>query len=104
MNLYDDNDGKFPDDADVQVRYPLTDRQSAAGRMVWPWVDGYVVGQCGPNEWDICVDGADPIDHDEHGEPLYPLVFRDASELRLTGPHAAVARIAEELAEQEDAA
>ncbi|MBW6432709.1 hypothetical protein KZ829_03010 [Actinoplanes hulinensis] len=100
MNLYDDNDGRFPDDADVKVRYPLTDRQVDAGRTVWPWVTGYIVGQCGPDEWDVCVDGADPVDHDVDGEPLYPLVFRDASELHLTEP----GRAADLIAEQEDAA
>jgi hypothetical protein len=100
MNLYDDNDGQFPDDADVKVRYPLTAEQYDGDRAAWPWVDGYIAGQCGPNEWDVCVTGADPVDHDDGG-PLYPLVFRDASEIRLTGLHAAVARIADQLAARE---
>ncbi len=102
MNLYDDNDGRFPDDADVKVRFPLTTDQHHGDRMAWPWVDGYIAGQCGPDEWDVCVTGTDPIDHDDNGGPLYPLVFRDATEVRLTGLRAAVARIAEQLAEQED--
>lgn len=104
MNLYDPNDGRFPDDADVKVRFPLTDRQMAAGRATWPWVDGYVAGQCGPNEWDICVTGADPVDYDEDGEPLFPLVFRDSSEIRRDDLLRAVERLADHLAEQEDAA
>jgi hypothetical protein len=104
VNLYADNDGRFPDDADVHVRYPLTDDQHHGDRATWPWVNGYIAGQCGPDEWDVCVTGAEPVDQDDDGGPLYPLVFRDASELRLTGLHAAVARIAEQSAEQEDEA
>ncbi|WP_033345592.1 hypothetical protein [Catenuloplanes japonicus] len=103
MNLYDTNDGRFPDDADVKVRFPLTDRQMAAGRDTWPWVDGYVAGQCGPDEWDICVTGGEPVDHDEDGEPLFPLVFRDASEIRRDALFRAVDRIAGELAEHDAA-
>ncbi|OJF10216.1 hypothetical protein [Couchioplanes caeruleus] len=81
MNLYAENDGSFPDESAVEVRYPLTDEQCNGDRDTWPWVPGYILGQCGPNEWDVCVDGARPTG-DENGEPLYPCVFRDASEIR----------------------
>lgn len=81
MSLYETNDGRFPDESDVVVRFPLTDEQRA-DRGTWPWVRGYVAGQCGPNEWDVVVEGAGPVDHDGDGEPLYPSVFRDSSEIR----------------------
>lgn len=80
MNLYATNDGRFPDDSDVKIRYPLTDDQAARGN--WPWVSGWIAGQCGPNEWDIVVEGAGPTSYDADGEPLYSAAFRDASEIR----------------------
>jgi hypothetical protein len=86
MSLYMDNDGRFPDDAAVMVRYPLPSTPADADRAVWPWVPGHVLGQCGPNEWHIVVDGppelAEPHPDDPDGEPLFPACFRDASELR----------------------
>ena len=81
MSVYETNDGRFPDESDVETRYPLTEEQYQGDRAAWPWVAGYVLGQCGPDEWDICVDGAPPSGY-EHGEPVYPCVFRDASEIR----------------------
>lgn len=80
MNLYAPNDGRFPDDSDVEIRYPLTNEQVERGE--WPWVPGWIAGQCGPNEWDIVVEGAGPTSYDADGEPLYTAAFRDASEIR----------------------
>jgi len=102
VNLYAANDGRFPDDSDVQIRYPLTDDQ--AERSTWPWVPGWIAGQCGPDEWDIVVEGAGPTSYDEDGEPLYSAAYRNATEIRHTGLRRAVDRIADRLAEQEDAA
>lgn len=82
MSLYDDNDGRFPDDSDVLVRWPLTAEQSAGDRAAWPWVPGWIAGQCGPDEWDVVVEGASLVDHDSDGEPLFPKAFRDSSEIR----------------------
>ena len=45
----------FPDDSEVEVRYPLTPEQEAGDRAAWPWLPGRVVQQCGPDEWQICV-------------------------------------------------
>lgn len=89
MSAYEDNDGRFPDDSPVLVRYPLDD--PPGDRADWPWVPGHVLGhvlgQCGPDEWWVVVDGDDRLaEYDPTGEdpdgPLYPLCFRDSSELR----------------------
>ena len=45
----------FPEDSWVEVRYPLTSEQEHADRAAWPWLTGWVVSQCGPGEWEICV-------------------------------------------------
>ncbi|RSM59476.1 hypothetical protein DMB66_27720 [Actinoplanes sp. ATCC 53533] len=82
VNLYEPNDGRFPDESSVGVRFPLTDEQRHGDRAGWPWVPGWIAGQCGPNEWDVVVEGAAPVDHDTDGGPLYPAVFRDSSEIR----------------------
>jgi hypothetical protein len=37
----------------VQVRYPLTREQEHADRAGWPWLPGWVVSVCGPDEWEI---------------------------------------------------
>jgi hypothetical protein len=80
MNFYETNDGRFPDDSDVEIRYPLTDDQTE--RAAWPWVAGWIAGQCGPNEWDIVVEGAGRTSYDDNGEPLYSAAYHDASEIR----------------------
>lgn len=94
---YDPNDGRFPDEAQVGVRYParLVDGEwvpvVGVDRDEWPWLPGTVVGQCGPEEWQVRVDvdelAEDDVEDqvDGNGRPLlwYPAVFRDASELRV---------------------
>lgn len=94
---YETNDGRFPDEAQIEVRYPagLVDgewtRAVCLDRDEWPWLPGTVLGQCGPNEWHVRVDvdelaeDDDGDQVDEDGEPVrwYPACFRDASELRL---------------------
>ena len=75
------NDGRFPDDAEVEARYPL------AGQMVrdeWPWLPATILRQCGPNEWYVRIDVDELAEPDELGDDLmwYPACFRDASELR----------------------
>ncbi|MEV6892722.1 hypothetical protein [Kribbella sp. NPDC051137] len=79
MNLYPDNDGRFPEDSLVFTRYPLTDETPP--REEWPWVPGIVLGQCGPNEWHIAIDVPELIEH-EDGYDWSPACFRDSSELR----------------------
>ncbi len=72
----------FPDMDPVEVRYPLTPEQEQGDRAAWPWLPGWVVAQCGPDEWQVCVETPELAVPDEAGEPTYPLCFRDASELR----------------------
>ena len=43
----------LPEDSWVQVRYPLTREQEHADRAGWPWLPGWVVSVCGPDEWEI---------------------------------------------------
>ena len=45
----------YPEDSWVEVRYPLTGEQEHGDRAAWPWLPGWVVAQCGPDEWEICV-------------------------------------------------
>ena len=71
----------FPEDSWVEVRYPLTREQEHADRDAWPWLPGWVVSVCGPDEWQICVQAPELATQDE-GETWYPVCFRDASELR----------------------
>jgi hypothetical protein len=43
----------LPEDSWVQVRYPLTREQEHADRAGWPWLPGWMVSVCGPDEWEI---------------------------------------------------
>jgi hypothetical protein len=72
----------FPDDSPVEVRYPLTSQQEHGDRAAWPWLPGWVVSRCGPDEWQICVQAPELAIEDQDGEATYPLCFRDSSELR----------------------
>ena len=51
----EDNDGRFPDEAPVLTPYPLTPEQAHGDRAAWPWLRGWIVSQCGPDEWEVCV-------------------------------------------------
>ena len=72
----------FPEDSWVEVRYPLTSEQKDTDRAAWPWLLGWVVSVCGPDEWEICVQAPElAIQHE--GEDWYPTCFRDSSEIRM---------------------
>ena len=71
----------FPEDSWVEVRYPLTKEQELADRAAWPWLPGWVVSICGPDEWEICVQTPE-LAAEHEGEAVYPVCFRDSSELR----------------------
>jgi hypothetical protein len=43
----EDNDGKFPDESPVEVRYSRSKQEERADRGTWPWLPGSVVEQCG---------------------------------------------------------
>src|SRR5260370_38900701 len=51
-----DNDGKFPDQSLVEVRYPRSKQEEQTDRGTWPWLPGSIVEQCGPDEWYVCVE------------------------------------------------
>ena len=87
----EDNDSRFPDDSPVLVRYPRDKREEQGDRSAWPWLPGSILGQCGPNEWHLCLeagelatlDDGDPAPDGTADEDLfYPCCFRDASEIR----------------------
>jgi hypothetical protein len=82
----------FPDDTAVHVRFPLTREQHHGDREAWPWLPGTITKQCGPDEWQVCVedrrvavrkDGSKPTPCTPQRNLCYPLCFRDASEIRV---------------------
>jgi hypothetical protein len=70
-----ENDGRFPDESEVLVRYPLRQRPGPerqpgqsedehlavlrADRETWPWLLG-TIEQCGPDEWLVTIEGPAP--------------------------------------------
>jgi hypothetical protein len=86
-----DNDGKFPDESLVEVRYPRSKQEEQADREQWPWLPGSIVEQCGPDEWYVCVevrelavlrDGQRARRGTANRNLYYPCCFRDGSEIR----------------------
>jgi hypothetical protein len=75
------SDTRFPEDSWVAVRYPLTAEQEHGDRAAWPWLPGWVAAECGPDEWEICVQ-APELAVERDGETYYPTCFRESSELR----------------------
>jgi hypothetical protein len=80
------NDGRFPEETPVLVRYPLRDN-STSDRNSWPWLPGTVLEQCGPDEWRVVVEVrslAEPDLSVPNGAApenlLYPACFRDETE------------------------
>jgi hypothetical protein len=71
----------YPDGCDVLVKYPLTKQAEHGGRSAWPWLPGWIVSRCGPDEWEICVETPElAIEHD--GETVYPCCYRDSSKIQ----------------------
>jgi hypothetical protein len=68
----------FPDETPVFVPFPGEENQP---RDTWPWLPGEVVQRCGDDEWQIIVLAPELEDADG----MFPLVFRDASEIRAGG-------------------
>jgi len=90
-----DNDGRFPDDSRVEVRYPRTRQEEHGDRATWPWLPGSIVEQCGPDEWRVCVedrgvavlrDGRPAPRNTASRNLYYPMCFRDSSEIRRPAP------------------
>ena len=87
----EDNDGSFPDDIAVEVRYRLNRQEGLGDRSAWPWLPGSILSQCGPDEWHVCVearelavlDDRSPAPDGTADEDLFsPRCFRDSSEIR----------------------
>ena len=82
----------FAEDMAVEVRFPRTKEEERRDRADWPWLPGTIVQQCGPDEWQVCVedmsvamckDGSKPTPRTPSNRLYYPLCFRDASEIKL---------------------
>jgi hypothetical protein len=87
----EDNDGRFPGESSVEVRYPRSKREEQSDRERWPWLPGTIVEQCGPDEWYVCVvarelavleDGRAAADSTPSDDLFFPCCFRDSSEIR----------------------
>jgi len=90
-NEDEDNDGSYPGDSPVEVRYPRSKQEEQGDREQWPWLPGTIVEQCGPEEWYICVEVRElAVLRDGRRAPrgtasrnlYYPCCFRDGSEIR----------------------
>ena len=100
-----ENDGRFPDESEVLVRYPVhpgPERQPGqsqaehlaalrAERETWPWLPGTIEQQCGPDEWLVTIedrrlaeldDGSPAPDGTPDEDLLFPQCYRDSSELQ----------------------
>ena len=92
MHDYDeDNDGRFPGESPVEIRYPRSKQEEQGDREQWPWLLGTNVEQCGPDEWYVCLDVRDlAVLRDGRRAPrgtasrnlYYPCCFRDGAEIR----------------------
>ena len=87
----EDNDGRFPGNSPVKVRYPRSKQEEQGDRSAWPWLPGSILGQCGPDEWSVCVEVRElAVLRDGRRAPrgtasrnlYYPCCFRDSSEIR----------------------
>jgi hypothetical protein len=41
----EDNDGRFPDDSLVEVRFPRTRQEELGDRSAWPWLPGSILSR-----------------------------------------------------------
>jgi hypothetical protein len=82
----------YPIGTDVEVKYPRTKVEEQGDRAAWPWLPGWIVEVCGPDEWQVCVqdyalalteDGQVPPPGIPEQDLLFPCCFRDSSEIRI---------------------
>jgi len=69
-----DNDGRFPDESPVEVRYPRSKQEEHGDRERWPWLPGTIIEQCGLDEWYVCIEVRElaarwPARVARHGQP-----------------------------------
>lgn len=84
----EENAPQFPEETMVLVWYPPRGADER-DRSEWAWLPGSVVSECGVDEWCIVVEAAELAepdtslpDGDAPENLLYPLCFRDSSEIR----------------------
>src|ERR1039457_6404494 len=53
MHEDEDNDGRFPDESPVEVRYPRSKQEEQGDRSAWPWLPGSLLEPCGPDGGDV---------------------------------------------------
>jgi hypothetical protein len=51
-----DSDGRFPDGAAVQARYPDTGGSYGSDHDAWPGLDAIVEHQCGRDDWLVTIE------------------------------------------------
>ena len=87
----EDNDGRFPDNTPVEVRFPRSKQEERGDRAAWPWLPGSILEQCGPDEWRVCVevrelatlrDGRKAPRGTPSRNLYFPCCFRGSSEIR----------------------
>ena len=71
----------YEEDDEVLVKYPLTMAQKDGDRAAWPWLPGWIARECGPDEWEVVVED-ERLAMEQAGETIYPVCFRDSSELQ----------------------
>lgn len=86
------NDGRFPDESGVLVRYPAPGMTAETPRETWPWMLGVIEFQCAPDEWMVTVyarevaeteDGLPAPEGTPEDDLFHPGCFRSAEEIRL---------------------
>ena len=89
--MHEVNDGKFPDNSPVEVRFPRNTQEEQGDRSAWPWLPGSILSQCGPDEWYVCGevrelavlrDGRQAPRRTAARNLYYPCCYRDSSEIR----------------------
>lgn len=73
----EDNDGRFPDDSLVVVRFPRNLQEEQGDRSEWPWLPGSILSQCGPDEWHVCVEARELPTLDDGASGGQRLAFED---------------------------
>ena len=93
-----ENDGRLSDGLWVLTRYPLPSMTPETPRGSWPWWVATIEQQCGHDEWQLLIwgrelatleDGSPAPEGTDEDDLLYPLAFRDYSEIRLIADYRA---------------
>jgi hypothetical protein len=62
-------DQSYLENAPVLVRYPRDKQEERGDRASWPWLPGMIVEQCGPDEWQVCVEGMSVAVREDGSKP-----------------------------------